>query len=504
MIFYRICSKMIYILCLTFTIISATVCHADLLCGDANADSSVNVSDAVHTISYIFDAGQPASPLCVADVNNDNSVNVSDAVRTINYIFAGGDAPDCPPDCDSGYVMPPYSIVDTDQNKCYDTLQEIIPPEPGEPFYGQDAHYDGNQMSYTDNGDGTIADNVTGLTWTKSPDLDGDGDIDIDDKLTFAEAQSYPDTLNTQNFGGFSDWRLPSIKELYSLMNFSGTDPSGPNPIGMVPFIDTAYFDFGYGDTLAGERIIDAQFWSSDVYVGTVFGGQQAAFGLNLADGRIKGYPTGALVFKLNYVYFVRGNIAYGINDFEDNGDGTITDHATGLMWSKDDSGDGINIGPRSGLTWIDALIWVQQKNAENYCGYNDWRLPNAKEMQSIVDYLRAPDATGTAAIDPIFNITEITNEAGQVDYPWFWTGTTHVRSDGSGTNAVYICFGRGMGYMFGNWMDVHGAGCQRSDGKNGDFSGFTYVPDGYYFGIAPQGDASRMYNYVRLVRGAE
>ena len=42
---------------------------------------------------------------------------------------------------------------------------------------------------------------------------------------------------------------------------------------------------------------------------------------------------------------------------------------------------------------------------------YNDWRLPNAKEMQSIVDYSRVPDATGSAAIDPVFSITEITNE---------------------------------------------------------------------------------------------
>jgi len=52
-------------------------------------------------------------------------------------------------------------------------------------------------------------------------------------------------------------------------------------------------------------------------------------------------------------------------------------------------------------------------------------------------------------------------------------------------------------------WVDIHGAGCQRSDRKDGDFTGYTYVYDGYYFGDAPQGDASRMYNYVRLVRDA-
>jgi len=60
----------------------------------------------------------------------------------------------------------------------------------------------------------------------------------------------------------------------------------------------------------------------------------------------------------------VRGNSSYGVNDFVDNGDGSITDRATGLMWTKDDSG--------IGMTWKEALAWVQQKNAENYLGYSD------------------------------------------------------------------------------------------------------------------------------------
>ncbi len=401
-----------------------------------------------------------------------------------------------------------YTIVDTGQSTCYDNNSEISCPQPDADFYGQDAQFDGNQPSYTLSADGlTVYDNVTGLTWTQSPDLDGDDDIDVDDKLTFAEAQTYAGaTLNPQSYGGYSDWRLPTMKELYSLMDFRGTDPSGPDVSSLTPFIDTAYFAFGYGDTDAGERNIDAQFWSSNTYVGNVFGDRTATFGLNLADGRIKGYPsdsTGPMV-KLNYVYFVRGNTAYGVNDFSDNGDGTVTDNATGLMWSQNDSGDGVDTGPRSGMNWEDALSWVEQKNDDSYLGYNNWRLPNAKEMQSILDYSRAPDATSSAAIDSVFNITAITNEGGEVDYPWFWTSTTHLRANGSGAAGVYICFGRATGYMNSSWMDVHGAGSQRSDQKGGDFTGYTYVTDGYYFSQSPQGDATRIYNYVRLVRDAE
>lgn len=392
-----------------------------------------------------------------------------------------------------------YPVVDTGQNQCYGINGPITCPRAGEEYSGQDAQFNGNQPSYSLGADGlTVHDNVTGLTWTKSPDLSRDGVIDYDDKLTYDQALTYADSLNAENFGGYDDWRLPNIKTLYSLMNFQGTDPSGSGS-DPIPFIDTAYFDFAYGDESAGEREIDAQFWSTTQYVGTVMNGQRAAFGLNIADGRIKGYGVGdagggrGMPEKAEYVYFVRGAEDYGLNDFVDNGDGTVTDRATGLMWSQGDSG--------TGLTWVDALAWVRQKNNENYLGYSDWRMPNAKELHTIVDYSRAPAATGSAAVDPVFDTSQVANEAGQADYPWFWTGTTHANTRGGG-DGVYICFGRATGYMNGQWMDVHGAGAQRSDQKDGDFSRYTYVPDGYYFGQAPQGDASRQYNYVRLVRG--
>lgn len=226
--------------------------------------------------------------------------------------------------------------------------------------------------------------------------------------------------------------------------------------------------------------------------------GIETVFGVNFADGRIKGYalknplkrPDGSE--KTFYVLFVRGNPEYGQNRFVDNGDGTVTDLATGLMWTKNDSG--------FGMTWEEALEWVQEKNAENYLGYNDWRLPNAKELQSIVDYTRSPDTTDSPAIDPIFECTPIINEANQTDYPYYWTSTTHASSDGSGKNAVYIAFGRALGWMkspSGKYvlMDVHGAGAQRSDPKTGN-------PDDYPHGRGPQGDVVRIYNFVRLVRG--
>jgi hypothetical protein len=89
----------------------------------------------------------------------------------------------------------PYTIVDTGQTKCYNNSQEITAPKEGDPLYGQDAQYQDNQASYTLSADGlTVHDNLTGLTWQRSPDTNGDGSLDRSDKLTWAQARAYPRT----------------------------------------------------------------------------------------------------------------------------------------------------------------------------------------------------------------------------------------------------------------------------------------------------------------------
>ncbi len=383
-----------------------------------------------------------------------------------------------------------YPIVDTGQTDCFNNTTTIESPSAGEAFFGQDAQYDGNQPQYTDNGDGTVTDNITGLMWQK-----GYSEV----KRTFSQAV---EEANDFELAGYTDWRLPTIKELYSLILFSGIDPSGyegTDVTWMVPFIDTDYFDFRYGLSDEGERVIDAQYVSSTEYVGTVFNGVSAVFGVNFADGRIKGYPSGVTEMgeKLFEVKYVRGATSYGTNDFVNFQDGIVVDHATGLMWTLNDSGEAMN--------WQEALAWVQQCNAEEYLGYSDWRLPNVKELESLVDYTRAPDVTDSPAIDPIFNVTAITNEGGVTDYPYFWSSTTHENfRDTNGEAGCYVSFGRALGWMTVPryardyvLMDVHGAGAQRSDYKAGD-------PGDYPYGHGPQGDVVRMYNFVRLVRDSE
>jgi hypothetical protein len=376
-----------------------------------------------------------------------------------------------------------YPIVGTNQSTFFGNSDEISGPSVGQDFYGQNANYPGNPPQYHNNGDGTITDMVTGLIWQQSFDHNGDGSIDYDDKLTYDEILEMME--EGVSFAGYDDWRLPSIKEMYSLILFSGRDisPESTDESNLSPFIDDETFAFAYGDLSAGERLIDMQCATTNVYVSNEV--EETVFGVNFADGRIKGYGTAGMGGggkAFNYL-LVRGNESYGFNEFENNGDGTISDLATGLMWMQDDSGEA--------MLWEDALEYAE--NFE-FAGYSDWRLPDAKELQSIVDYSRSPATSNSAAIDPMFNCTEILNEAGQADYGFYYTSTTHANSSPTpGGAAAYVAFGRSLGNMNG-WIDVHGAGSQRSDPKTGD-------PADYVDGFGPQGDAIRIYNYVRLVR---
>ncbi|MCP5531881.1 MAG: DUF1566 domain-containing protein [Akkermansiaceae bacterium] len=375
-----------------------------------------------------------------------------------------------------------YPVVDTGQTSFFDGMKAISKPRAGSAFDGQDASFARNPPRYADNGDGTVTDEVTGLVWQKG----------------FA-VMTYQEALRKQkvfSLGGKTDWRLPDIKELYSLALFSGVDASGPGmervPKGAKPFLD-AVFGFEYGSN--GPRTIDTQLLSSTIYQGKTMGGMKTVFGFNAADGRIKGYPVSdprTRSGKRFTVRFVRGNPEYGKNKLHDHGDGTIHDNATGLMWEKADSG--------RGMDWKNALAWVRGKNAEKYLGHDDWRLPNAKELHSIVDVTRGPQSTKSAAISPLFEISQIKDEAGRDAFPSFWTSTTHQNTRG-GTDAVYICFGEALGWFkppgapgSPRLLDVHGAGAQRSDPKTGGASRFPR-------GRGPQGDVVRSKHHVRMVR---
>ena len=329
-----------------------------------------------------------------------------------------------------------FAVTDAGQTKFYDANGNTIEePEPGDPLYGQDAQYQGLEASYTDNGDGTVTDNNTGLMWQQTPP---------EDKMSYDEAVEYVENLE---LGGYTDWRLPTIKESFSLADMDG-QLNASDISQCVPYIDTGYFDFFYDEG----RPYTGSYWTSsvtEIAAENEYEEMEKNYGFNWADGHLKSYGDGYYLDGSSSgssipagVRAVRGEEGvYGVNDFVDNGDGTITDKATGFMWSQLDSGsvnDDSSIRDERdenfglGRTWVDTLVWVQGMNEANYLGYSDWRLPDAKELQSIVQY----GITELPATDT--NYFKLSREDC-----YMWTSTTC--GDFPDT-ALYFAFGKAYG----------------------------------------------------------
>ncbi|GGB98173.1 hypothetical protein GCM10011352_25340 [Marinobacterium zhoushanense] len=343
-------------------------------------------------------------------------------------------------------------IPDTQQGSCFDTRGMIECPRPGEAFYGQDAQYAGAEPNYAVH-DGVISDRITGLMWQQAHNAA---------RLSWPAARQACEQLT---LAGYRDWRLPGIKELFSIADFRGS-------VGRRPYLDDLFeirepdASILRNDPFASTHATDmmGQTWSATIYSGDHWDrkGVEAAFFMNFLDGHIKQAPTAG---NRNALFYrcVRGE-AWGDNDFIDNGDGTVTDRASALTWQQSDDG--------RARDWQQALAYCETLDL---AGHDDWRLPNIKELQSIVDYTRHDPAIDSS-------VFQQQNRRG-----WFWSSTTH------GDNiqqADYICFGKCTST---EGVDVHGAGAQRSDPKTASVQRRSFQ--------GGQHDEIRVDNYARCVR---
>lgn len=219
--------------------------------------------------------------------------------------------------------------------------------------FGEDNDYTIYPPFFIANGNGTVTDTITNLMWQQT---DG-GEMSIE------SAQLYCDSLN---LAGFSDWRLPSAYEAFSILNHQYSNPA----------LDITVFP----------KTLAEYWWTSDKQVNDV----NKVWATNSGGGignhpKIETISAGGV--KRFHVRAVRdiGNIELINNRYSDNGNGTIVDNFTGLIWQKSLTADS--------LTWEQALSY---SDTLSYAGINDWRLPNIKELQSINDETRIKPSLDT------------------------------------------------------------------------------------------------------------
>jgi hypothetical protein len=279
--------------------------------------------------------------------------------------------------------------------------------------FGEDSDYAIHPLSYTDNGDGTIRDNVTGLIWQKCTFGQNNDSTCSGTASTvnwYVASGTYDATYNpgAMNLCGSSTlagggWRLPAEYELGTIADFGTSGPA----------INSAYFP----NTQPGT------YWSSTTY----------ALNTNFArsgDFHYGGAGFSTKTFTTVYVRCVRGQADPA--GFIDNGNGTVSDVTTNLMWqqcSSGLSGAGCTAGSAATYVWDGASGAIAYCEALSLGGYTDWRLPKVKELQSIVDATIASGATINTAAFPNTQTSR------------YWSSTTFSPST---TNALLVNFSDG------------------------------------------------------------
>ena len=250
----------------------------------------------------------------------------------------------------------PSTIPDTGQTQCYDTEHNEIPCAGT----GQDGEYSINPMSYTKlDGEGNelpdsaeswvmVRDNVTGLIWEVKTNKDGvanyDDPHDADNEYTWydpdpatngggdAGTESEHDTLdfieelNNANYGGHSDWRLPSREELRSIVDYGIPSPR--------PTVDVSYFP----------NSGSSHYWSSTTSASNTNYARSVSFGY--------GYDNSPGKSVSLYVRAVRGGQGGSFGSWIIHENDTATHEATGLMWQTNEAG---------AMTWQEALAVLRK-----------------------------------------------------------------------------------------------------------------------------------------------
>ncbi len=277
---------------------------------------------------------------------------------------------------------------------------------------------------FTDNGDGTVTDNLTGLIWLK--------DANAMSTLSWAAAGTACAAMCDGMYGltdgsAAGDWRLPNARELHSLCHFGQRNPALSNTAGT-------------GQWSADNPFVNVQslwYWSSTVYHGATANAYfwHAQYGAvdtapkssSYTIWPVRGVTTGPAPVPKTGTH----GIAWPNPRFTDNGDGTVTDNLTDLIWLKDANAMG-TLAWESALTSC-ALVSDGIYGLTDGSAAGDWRLPNARELHSLCHFgQHGPALSNTAGTGQWSEGNPFTN----VQSLRYWSSTTY-----SGSTANAYCW---------------------------------------------------------------
>ncbi len=263
-------------------------------------------------------------------------------------------------------------------------------------------------------GGGGEGDDTTPPTVLSTSPLGGATDVDVGTSIT----ATFSEAMDGSTITG-STFTLSSTSPVSGTVTYdSGTNTATLTPSAALGYMTTYTATITTGATdLAGNSISSNYTWSFTTMsaVSLPETGQTTCYDAsgNSIDCATQGQTQDGAVL---------GGVSWPSPRFTDNGDGTVTDNLTGLMWTGDANAPG-PVGCTTGATmvWQEALDYVDCLNTNSYLGYNNWRLPNRKELHSLTDFSQSNPALPSDYSTYFSNVQS-----------FYWTSSTYANGTGN------------------------------------------------------------------------